>query len=180
MLVDARTVPDGSVAEADVCVIGAGAAGITIARALLARPVRTILLESGWLTPDPATQSLYAGEVLDRPYFALDAARTRYFGGTTNEWAGECRPLDALDFERRPWVPDSGWPFDLGHLLPYYARAQDVCELGPFAYAGADWARADVRLIPFDGDRVVSCALHYSPPTRFGVVYRDELSRSKD
>ena len=74
MLVDARTVPDGSVAEADVCVIGAGAAGITIARALLARPVRTILLESGWLTPDPATQSLYAGEVLDRPYFALDAA----------------------------------------------------------------------------------------------------------
>ena len=58
--------PDGFVAEADVCIVGAGAAGITIARELRGQPLRVAVLESGWLAPDPVTQSLYAGEVQDR------------------------------------------------------------------------------------------------------------------
>jgi choline dehydrogenase-like flavoprotein len=180
MLVDARTISDGFVAEADVCIVGAGAAGITIARALLARPLRVILLESGWLDPDPATQDLYAGEIHAVPYFPLDAARNRYFGGTTNEWTGECRPLDALDFERRDWVPDSGWPFGLAELLPFYARAQEICQLGPHAYAAADWTGHGVRPIAFQSDNVRSGAFHYSPPTRFGTVYRDEIEQARN
>ncbi|HEX5816212.1 MAG TPA: GMC family oxidoreductase [Methylomirabilota bacterium] len=180
MFVDARTVPEDFLAEADVCVVGAGAAGITIARELRGRPLRVILLESGWLAPDPATQSLYAGEVRDVPYFALESARNRYFGGTTNEWAGECRPLDALDFERRDWVPDSGWPFGLADLLPFYERAQAVCQLGPFAYTPADWARHGVRPIAFPGGNVRSCVLHYSPPTRFGSRYREEIGTARN
>jgi choline dehydrogenase-like flavoprotein len=140
MFVDARTVSDRSLIESDVCIVGAGAAGITIARELRARPLRVALLESGWLVPDEATQSLYAGEVRGQPYFSLDAVKTRsrYFGGTTNEWAGECRPLDALGFERREWVADSGWPFPLRDLLPFYEQAQSICQLGRFAYPAAD------------------------------------------
>ena len=143
MFVDARTVPNGSLVEADVCIVGAGAAGITIAREFRAGHIRVALLESGWLTPDEATQSLYDGAVRSQPYFPLGAAntRTRYFGGSTNAWAGQCRPLDALDFERREWVPASGWPFGLAHLLPFYERAQTVCDLGPFAYDAAGLAR---------------------------------------
>lgn len=83
MFVDARTVPDGSLIEADVCLVGAGAAGITIALELRAWSLRTALHESGWLTPDPATPALYVGKVLGRPYFPLESARTRHFGGTT-------------------------------------------------------------------------------------------------
>lgn len=177
MFVDARTIPDRSLIEADVCIVGAGAAGITIARELQARPRRVVLLESGGFTADKATQSLYAGEVLERPYFPLDSARTRtrYFGGTTNEWTGECRPLDALDFEQRDWVPDSGWPFGLAHLLPFYEKAQYLCQLGPFAYAAADSHEQGVRPIAFHGERIESHAFHYSPPTRFGDFYRDEI-----
>ena len=178
MFVDARTVPNGSLIEADVCIVGAGAAGITIARELRARSLRMALLESGWFTPDPATQSLYAGEIHGRPYFPLDSARTRHFGGTTNEWAGECRPLDALDFEQRDWVPDSGWPFGLAHLLPFYEKAQSVCQLGPFAYTAADWHEEGVRPIAVHGERIRSYAFHYSPPTRFGEVYRDDVARA--
>jgi choline dehydrogenase-like flavoprotein len=180
VFVDARTVPDGFVAEADVCIVGAGAAGITIARELRAQPLRVAVLESGWFRPDPVTQSLYAGEVQHRTYFPLDAARSRYFGGTTNEWAGECRPLDALDFERRDWVPDSGWPFGLSHVLPFYERAQAVCQLGPFAYTAADWSSEGVRPIAFQADRVRSHVLHYSPPTRFGAVYREEIRKASN
>ena len=139
MIVDARAVPNDSVIDCDVCIVGAGAAGITIAREFLGRSVQVVLLESGFLEPDADTQSLYAGEVTERRYFELDAARSRYFGGTTNVWTGECRPLDAQDFERRDWVPDSGWPFDLNELLPFYRHAQSVCQLGPYGYTADDW-----------------------------------------
>jgi choline dehydrogenase-like flavoprotein len=177
---DARGVPGGSLITADVCIVGAGAAGITIARELRTRRLRVVVLESGGFAPDEVTQRLYAGEVRERPYFALEAerTRTRCFGGSTHRWAGECRPLDSLDFEPREWVPDSGWPFGLAHLLPFYDRAQTVCQLGPFAYAGADWSARGADLIPFHGERVLSRALHYSPPTRFGEVYRDEIGQA--
>lgn len=180
MFVDACTVPDGSLIECDVCIVGAGAAGIAIARELRTRSLRVSVLESGGFTPDAITQSLHSGEVRDRPYFALDSARTRYFGGTTNDWAGECRPLDAQDFEERAWIPDSGWPFGLAHLLPYYERAQSLCQLGPYAYTAADWRDHGARPIAFQSDRVWSYAFHYSPPTRFGIAYRDEMERASN
>ena len=180
MLIDARILPDGFVAEADVCIVGAGAAGITIARELRGQPLRVAVLESGWFTPDPVTQSLYAGAVQHRTYFPLDSARSRYFGGTTNEWAGECRPLDALDFEHRDWVPNSGWPFGFSHVLPFYERAQAVCQLGPFAYTAADWSSEGVHPIAFQSDRVRCHVLHYSPPTRFGAVYGEEIRKARN
>jgi choline dehydrogenase-like flavoprotein len=179
MFVDALIVPDGSQVEADVCIVGAGAAGITIARELgTASSLRTVVLESGRFAADPATQSLYAGRIEGRRYFPLDSARTRQFGGTTNEWGGECRPLDALDFERRDWVPESGWPFGLATLLPFYERAQSICQLGRFAYTAADWDRQGVRPIGVDGERIRTYAFHYSPPTRFGDLYRNDLARA--
>jgi choline dehydrogenase-like flavoprotein len=136
------------------------------------------LLESGWVAPDEATQALYAGEVREIPYFPLDECRTRQFGGTTNVWTGECRPLDALDFERRDWVPDSGWPFGFPHLLPFYEKAQALCQLGSFAYTAEDWRDEGVRPIGFRTERVCSKAFQYSPPTRFGEVFRDELKQA--
>jgi choline dehydrogenase-like flavoprotein len=178
MIVDARRVPSESLIDCDLCIVGAGAAGITIARELVGRPVRVVLLESGFLKPDADTQSLYAGDVSERPYFDLDAARSRYFGGTTNLWTGECRPLDAQDFERRDWVPDSGWPFGLSELLPFYQRAQSVCQLGPYRYTADDWREHGVRPMAIEGERIRSYAFQYSPPTRFGEVYRDDVRRA--
>lgn len=178
MFVDARTVPDGSRIEADLCVVGAGPAGITIARELRASPLRVVLLESGGLDPDPASRSLSEGESTGRPYFPLDATRSRCFGGTTEQWAGECRPLDATDFERRDWLPGSGWPFGLDHLLPFYERARPVCEIGSFPFEAPDWAEHGIRALDLGDGKVRTAAFHYSPPTRFGETYREELARA--
>ena len=113
MFVDARSLPEGHRLETDVCVIGAGAAGITLARAFSGRRFRVCLLESGGLERDEETQALYAGESVGIPYFPLQVARLRYFGGTTNHWGGVCRPFVAKDFEPREWIPNSGWPLRL-------------------------------------------------------------------
>jgi len=171
VLTDARDIPDGTEITADVCIVGAGAAGITIARELASSTRRVVVLESGFSDPEASTQALYDGASRGIPYFPLGDAgtRTRQFGGSTNRWNGECRPLVAIDFETRAWMPGSGWPFDLEHLRPYYERAQVVCELGPFAYTAEDPALAGA---------VEPTVIQYSAPTRFGLAAHDELTRA--
>ncbi len=181
MLRDARAVPSGTVLDTEVCMVGAGAAGITLARALADQPFRVCLLESGGLRPDPQTQSLYTGENVGVPYQPLDRVRSSVLGGTTDRWAGTCRPLDEIDFEARAWVPHSGWPFSAGHLRPYYERAHAVCQLGPFTYDRRSWEEGrSSSALPLASDRVVTTIFQFSPPTRFGRVYRDDLARASN
>ena len=129
MFIDGREIENNAVIEADICVIGAGAAGITIAREFIGTSVKVCLLEAGGLEFDKATQALYNGKNIGYPYYDLDVLRLRYFGGTTNIWSGVSRPLDALDFGARSWVPYSGWPLELADLTPFYKRAQDIIQL---------------------------------------------------
>ncbi len=89
---DARAIGPNESIETDLCVVGAGAAGITLARAWSGRPYRVLVLESGGLEPDPSIQALADGTIVGRPYFPLQSTRLRYFGGTTNHWAAFCRP----------------------------------------------------------------------------------------
>ena len=128
MIADIHTVPDQAALEADLCIIGAGAAGIVLAREFLSSNFKVILLESGGFRRDARVQSLYSGDSVGEPYFQeLHECRTRCFGGSTNCWAGICTPLNAIDFEARPWVPWSGWPIHHAELEPYLRRAHGIC-----------------------------------------------------
>ena len=130
MLIDlAAGAPDKF--EADVAVIGAGAAGLTMARRLVAAGKSVILLESGGLDYEAATADLNAGRNVGEPYYELDKARLRFFGGTTAIWGGRCAVLDPIDLERRPWVPHSGWPFGIDELRPYYDASRQLLDLPP-------------------------------------------------
>ncbi len=184
MFIDARTLSEDTVVESEVCIVGAGAAGITLAREFSGQPYRICLLESGGLDFDQATQSLYTGKNVGVPYFPLDHARARYLGGSTNLWGGCCRPLDEIDFEHRPWMPYSGWPMTKAELVPYYERAQKVCKLGPFKYDYADW-EDDLRRLqrlnfPSLGDEIVTYIFQIMQRThlRFGEVYKAEIERA--
>jgi choline dehydrogenase-like flavoprotein len=180
VLIDARELPDGHLVQADLCILGAGAAGITLAKELIGSALEVALIESGGFELDADTQALYRGELVGHPNHPLDASRLRYFGGTTNHWGGTCRPLDAIDFEQRAWVPHSGWPFDREHLDPFYARAQTLCELGPYAYEAAHWQSEEFPTLPLAGERLTTAVFQQSPPTRFGQVYRDEIVRASN
>ncbi|MGH9461260.1 MAG: FAD-dependent oxidoreductase [Vicinamibacteria bacterium] len=184
MLVDARTVPDEKTFEADLCIVGAGAAGISIARELAGKGLSILVLESGGFDFDVEIQSLYRGETLGpfmpvgEPY--LTRARLRYFGGSTNHWEGQCRPLDDIDFEARSWVPDSGWPFPKSRLEPYYERAAALCQIEPFGYDIDDVLSARPALEVGTNDTVETKLFHLSPPTRFGSRYRKDLVEAPD
>jgi len=186
MLIDARTLPSEEVIETEICIIGAGAAGVTLAREFINQPYRVCLLESGGLDFDEATQSLYNGENIGTPYFPLKETRARYLGGSTNLWGGWSRPLDDLDFEHRPWMQYSGWPFTKAELIPYYDRAQKASKLGPFQYDFAYWEEALNQLqcqpLPFLGDEIVRYIWQVIPPThlRFGEAYRAEIEQASN
>ena len=184
MIIDANNVPRCTLLETDICIIGAGPAGISLAREFDNQPFRVILLESGRLKRNRAGQALYKGENIGLHYEDLDQARSRYFGGSSNCWGGFCRPLDAQDFEARDWVPNSGWPIKQADLMAYYQRAHALLQLGPFDYDPRSWeariGRRDARLLQFPGDRALNLISQLSPPTRFGRHYRDEILQSRN
>ena len=55
--IDARDLVSPARLEADVCIVGGGAAGITIASELLGSGLDICLVESGGFTPDAETQA---------------------------------------------------------------------------------------------------------------------------
>jgi choline dehydrogenase-like flavoprotein len=179
MFIDGRQVPDGTIIETDIAIIGAGAAGITIARELAGSDVAITLIESGGLDFEPDTQALYEGETVGVPY-TLDTSRLRYFGGSTNHWGGWCRPMQPIDFEQRDWVPHSGWPITYDELVPYYERANEVAQVGPYRFNDADWWSdgGKNKTLPLPGGEVTTRWFEYSPPTRFGQVYRKKIEQA--
>jgi len=186
MLIDASTLPEDTLIEKDICIIGGGAAGITLAQEFINQPYQVCLLESGGLDFNEATQSLYGGENVGLNYFPLQESRARYLGGSTNLWGGWSRPLDDIDFEDRPWMPYSGWPFTKAELDPYYKRAQKACNLGPYEYDLAYWDDALGKLqrqqLPFLPEQIVTYLWQIIPPThlRFGEAYRAELEQARN
>jgi choline dehydrogenase-like flavoprotein len=183
MFIDTRGVDEGRQIETTVCIVGAGVAGITLALELDRYGIDTCLLESGGYKPDDDTRDLYRGENAGLPYAFADGSRSRYLGGSSNCWGGWCRPLDPWDFEPRDWVPGSGWPFGLDELAPYYARTHTLLKLGPDNFDPAFWApaigRADVKRIPLVTGNIRDTIAQFSPPARFGKLYRADLERSR-
>jgi choline dehydrogenase-like flavoprotein len=108
-------------------------------------------------------------------------SRLRYFGGTTGHWGGNCGPLDAVDFEERPWIPDSGWPFKKAELDRFYPKAYRYCELPSDNFSPDYWAEAIPEFgrsrIAVDHETIAEKIFLRSPPTRFGEVYRQALAR---
>ncbi|MBW2373291.1 MAG: GMC family oxidoreductase, partial [Deltaproteobacteria bacterium] len=174
MLLDARQLEPGTLIEADVCIVGAGAAGITVARDLGRAGLRVALLESGGLVPSLPSIDLNRGRSIGLGYGPLHMNRLRQFGGTTGHWSGWCRPLDPGDLAGEGG--QQAWPISWDELARWYPRAAETVQIR------SEWNTAEVargsgrQLLPLDPAHVVSTHYILSPPTRFGEVYRDELA----
>jgi choline dehydrogenase-like flavoprotein len=184
VIVDANQVPNGSCLRADVCVVGGGAAGISLALSLSGRGLSVILLESGRMAQDAATQALYAGEVADaRLHSPADTYRQRRLGGSTAIWGGRSMPFDPIDFETRAHVPHSGWPISYDDLLPFYPQANALAEAGRFVYDmdEALGGTAPPMIRGFASDVVRTNGIErFSCPTNFGQRYERRLRVAPD
>lgn len=184
MFVDARNLPMGTVIEADLCIIGGGAAGIAIAREFLGQGLRVCILESGGTSYDEETQALNHGECVGLPY-ELDTTRARYFGGSTNWWAGFCRPFEDYHFVKRPWVPYSGWPITRRDLDPFYQRSFDLCGIDARMSLAEDGAAgggtAPVKLARTATGRFTHTITPLGDERlRFAKVFGQELARAHE
>lgn len=182
MHIDARTLENGTEIQGDICIVGSGAAGISMALDWIDTPYKVILLEGGGFDYDPYVQDLYTGKNTGQRYYPLMSSRLHYFGGTTGHWAGLCSPYDPIDFKQRDWVPDSGWPISREDLDPFYARANKVLELGPYRY-DMEYLKEQVPdkdPLPLDEKVIWNKMWQFSRPTRFGQKYRDDIVNAKN
>ena len=179
MIDDATHIQHGACLQTDVCIVGAGPAGIALALDLSGRGLSVMLLESGHLDPDAKTQALYEGEVADeRMHSPPDKYRHRRLGGSSAIWGGRCMPMDPIDFESRNYVADSGWPISYTDLLPYYPKANALAEAGRFSYDASDALGADVApmIRGFNSPQIRTTGLErFSCPTHFGTRYSKRL-----
>lgn len=136
MELDARQQPEGKELAGDICIIGAGPSGLTLAAALVESGQSIVLLESGSWKSDERTDRLNDGPTHGWPYAGLGRTRHRQIGGTPHHWNtwfegkkyARYAPLDPVDLER------PGWPFGFDTLEPWYREAQRLCRLEPFGY----------------------------------------------
>jgi choline dehydrogenase-like flavoprotein len=181
-IIDARALDHGARLQADVCIVGAGAAGVTLALELEGAARRILLVESGGFEPDEEVQSLYDLESVGYPPRPNYMSRARYFGGSCNLWAGRCMPLQEVDFTGREWVPDSAWPLPSSEIRRFYPKAAAI--LGLPALANFDLATQggrltdDERALVGDGELVPTVSLWAPKPKRFARRERNRLARA--
>lgn len=187
MLVDENSSVPGIV-EVDICIIGAGPAGITFAREYAGSSVRVALLESGKFDFDSRAQELADGEV-DSYYFdknAIAEGRRRQFGGTSNSWIyttapsnqrlyARCLPPEEIDLAPVEGHSESDWPLTLHELTPFLRRAQSVWNGAPFDYDPGTWANESTQPIGTDSHRLITRICQHGPADVFYLRYRDDL-----
>lgn len=172
--------------ETDVCIIGAGPAGLTLAAELARAGRDVVLLESALSRDDATAQALNDGNVEGDPYAGLQATRHRGVGGTTANWNTQTSggagakyvPLDPCDLASRWEEAPGGWPFTWEELLPWYARAQCLCGLGAFEYEGAAWEGGRDVPLPLAGASVVTRVYQIGARDALVMPLADAVRRS--
>ena len=181
---DARYMDNDSVIDGDICIIGAGAAGISIALEWDNLPYKVILLEGGGLEYDDRVQELFRGKTTGQRYYPLKSSRLHFFGGTTGHWGGLCSIFEPSAFEKRDWISESGWPFPATELGPYYQRAHKRLELGEYSFEVDHWIGKNASLTPLPLNKEVfyNKIWRYCVPEamKFGKKFRDNIIRSKN
>jgi choline dehydrogenase-like flavoprotein len=180
MILDGQKGLGGRQPHYDICIVGAGPAGISLALQFEATHLRVCLLEAGGTVYESATQQLFEGEVIAENYPLLRDTRFGALGGATNVWAGWCRPLEELDFEKRDWCGAGGWPFGLNELEPYYVRAHELCGLGPYKYDPGYWSQVLGANKLLANDAIFTNQIFHVNAQNFGHRFFAQLQQSKN
>ncbi len=167
-MLDANNLPDQQQLTTQVCIVGAGAAGIALAMEFIGTGVQVLVLEAGGF--DSAAEASATMDTVNparsaqRPDCATSAA-----SGPASRRGVRCRPLSGPELAARAHIPDSGWPIEAEALAPCYSRAIGLCESGASAFSARhDAITLSQPLIAGLGTEPFSAGLldQYAPPDR--------------
>lgn len=162
----------------DVCIVGAGAAGITLAVELVRLGRTVALLEGGGAELEDASQTPYASEIAGLPHRGVEGGRFRALGGTTTKWGGQILKLQPIDLERREWIPESGWPISVEELEPFYRRALELEGVSGSLEADEEVWRAIGQPETPDFGELRSYLSRWCPEPNFAKLHQRTLERS--
>lgn len=158
----------------DVCIVGAGPAGIALALACEKYGLSVLLLESGGAEPDQLAASFGTGHRVDLARHAAPGiAMARGLGGTSRWWGGRCVPFDDVDFAAREHVPGAAWPIDHQEIARWYPAAADFFQIGSATFRAPEAAWADLP-----GARCEDLE-RWCPLINMGSVYGERLAASQ-
>lgn len=180
MLRDVTSLVSPQRLDADVCIVGAGPAGISLANELRSKYANIVLLEAGGDAYEEASQSLYAAESFSPVFPDPMHSRLRFLGGTSNHWDNSTMPLSPIDFEKRDWVPNSGWPITFSDISKHYNKAGQYCGVEADGYDLAHWRAQTGIVSPLDNASFLATRVAKSarPPTRFYAKHGEALHQS--
>lgn len=138
------TTPAALESTFDVCVIGAGPAGLACAFDCHDAGLKTLLLEAGGENPIPGEPDILAAEIIDSAWHdptTLTSAAA--LGGSTHWWGGRSVPLDPADFRF--------WPIRYEEMLPWWSKAAEF--LGSYSVSESAPPEAFAKLKRFDALR---------------------------
>lgn len=177
MIIDTRELAESQEIDTDICILGGGVSGLVCAMELLKTNKKITVLESGGAVFDQTVQELYKAESKPSIFPNTMHSRLRMLGGSSNHWENSTERLDSIDFEKREWVSDSGWPISYDEVAKHYPEAEQYCGVGSEGYNFNYW-KEKLNISDLVAD---SKALHTSilkaalPPTRFYEVYKSRL-----
>lgn len=139
--------------QTDICIVGSGVAGLTLASEFLDSGLKVLILEGGGKKDESKSQQIYRSKVVGIEHDGIHNGRFRVFGGSSTRWGGQLMTYRKEDFEKKPYIPDSGWPLKYQDIEPYYPRAESVMKVNSYSYEDEFWNQMSVQPLPLDKKR---------------------------
>jgi choline dehydrogenase-like flavoprotein len=175
MIISEKDIIQGVCLETEICIIGSGPAGISIALELIKANKKIVILTGGGYHETEFNRDLNKGSVDSNcSHEPLEENRRRVFGGASTAWGGRCIPMDAIDFQKRSWIPNSGWPISDNDLKPYYEIASTYLKTGIFDYNAptAFKQKQNEILYGIDNEDIISTKIErWSTPVNFAKEF---------
>jgi choline dehydrogenase-like flavoprotein len=165
--------------NADICIVGSGAASLAMLTKFYNTKHKVIVIEAGEENVTDKNQEIYNVIAPYHPFEGAHNGRFRVFGGSTTRWGGQSLPLDKIDFRKREWLPDSGWPIPYDNVSKYYSEVDSFLRLDPAGYDNDIFALLKEQALP-EASELQFRFSKWSPAPNLREHYRKIISTSSN